>query len=245
VARLVGQRDETPTARTLALAVPGWPGHLAGQHVDVRLTAPDGYSTQRSYSLAAPADGDRIELTVQKLPDGEVSPYLAGVLAVGDPVELRGPVGGWFVWRPTGVEPVLLVAGGSGIVPLMAMIRARRAAGSSAPFRLLYSVRTPADRYYAAELTAAAAAEPGVAAAATGGAGLAVTYVYTRATPAGWPVPPGRLDAATVQAAGWPPAMAPSCFVCGPTGFVETVADILVALGHDPGRIKTERFGGG
>jgi ferredoxin-NADP reductase len=206
---------------------------MPGQHVDVRLTAVDGYSTQRSYSLAAPADGDRIELTVQRLPDGEVSPYLTEVLSVGDPVELRGPVGGWFVWRPDATEPVLLVAGGSGIVPLMAMIRARRAAASSAPFRLVYSVRTPADRYYPAEL--AGPPEPG----------LAVTYVYTRATPAGWPVPSGRLGAAAVQAGGWPPELAPSCFVCGPTGFVETVADILVALGHDPRRIRTERFGGG
>jgi ferredoxin-NADP reductase len=132
VARLAETREETATARTLVFDVPGWPGHLAGQHVDVRLTADDGYSTQRSYSLAAPADGDRIELTVQNVPDGEVSPYLTQVLSPGDPVEIRGPVGGWFVWRPADPAPVLLVAGGSGVVPLMAMLRLARATGHDA-----------------------------------------------------------------------------------------------------------------
>ncbi|WP_238412828.1 FAD-binding oxidoreductase [Saccharothrix deserti] len=136
VATLVGTTDETPTARTLVFRVPDWPGHLAGQHVDVRLTAEDGYRAQRSYSLAAPADGDEVRLTVQLVPDGEVSSYLVEGLSVGDPVEIRGPVGGWFVWRPTDQAPVLLVAGGSGIVPLMAMVRARRAAGSRVPFRV-------------------------------------------------------------------------------------------------------------
>lgn len=148
VARLVGYRDETATVRTLVLDVTGWPGHSAGQHVDLRLTAADGYSTQRSYSLAAPADGDRLELTVQRVPDGEVSPYLTEVYSVGDPVEVRGPLGGWFVWRPTETEPVLLIAGGSGIVPLMAMVRARRTARSRTPFRLIYSVRSPAEGYF-------------------------------------------------------------------------------------------------
>ncbi|WP_242424153.1 FAD-binding oxidoreductase, partial [Frankia sp. EI5c] len=173
VARLAAVREETSTARTLVLDVPGWPGHLAGQRVDLRLTAADGYSTRRSYSLAAPADGDRLELTVQRVPGGEVSPYLTEVFSVGDPVELRGPIGGWFVWRPTDTAPVLLVAGGSGIVPLMAMVRARRAAGSRVPFRLLYSARTPADLYYAAELREAVHRDPG----------LDVTRVYTRAVP--------------------------------------------------------------
>ncbi|MEJ3745966.1 ferredoxin reductase [Actinomycetes bacterium KLBMP 9797] len=233
VARLVEQRDETPTARTLVLDVPGWPGHLPGQHVDLRLTAADGYTAQRSYSIAAPADGDRVELTVQRVPDGEVSPYLTEVFAAGDPLELRGPVGGWFVWRPTGTEPVLLIAGGSGIVPLMAMVRARRAAGSRTPFRLIYSVRTPTDVYYADELRRRARDD----------AGLDIAYAYTRAAPDGWRAPPRRLGVADVNTAGWPPALAPECFVCGPTGFVETVADILVALGHAPHRIKTERFG--
>lgn len=232
-ATLAAQRAETPTARTLVLDVPGWPGHLAGQHVDVRLTADDGYSTQRSYSLAAPADGERIELTVQEVDDGEVSPYLTRELVPGDALELRGPVGGWFTWRPQDTGPVQLIAGGSGIVPLMAMIRARRLAGSTAPFRLIYSVRSPGQVYYADEL-AALAGQPD---------GPQITYAYTRAAPAGWPAPPARLDAAAVTAAAWPADTAPACFVCGPTAFVEAVADILVSLGNDPGRVKTERFG--
>jgi ferredoxin-NADP reductase len=233
VGRLAAAHDETPTARTLLLDVPGWPGHLPGQHVDVRLTAPDGYSTQRSYSLAAPADGDRVELTVQRIPDGEVSPYLTQVFSVGDAVELRGPVGGWFVWRNTDPSPVLLAAGGSGIVPLMAMIRARAAARSRVPFRLVYSVRTPDDACYAAELRRRVRDD----------AGLDVRYVYTRRAPEGWHGTTGRLTVATLNTYGWPAALQPACFVCGPTGFVETVADILVALGHNARRIKTERFG--
>jgi ferredoxin-NADP reductase len=229
-ASLTDQHEETSSARTLVLAVSGWPGHLAGQHVDLRLTADDGYQAVRSYSLAAPAQGDRIAVTVQRVPCGEVSPYLTEVFAIGDAVEVRGPLGGWFVWRPTDPEPVLLVAGGSGIVPLMAMVRARRSARSHVPFRLLYSVRTAADLYYAAELRAP---QPG----------LEVTCAFTRAVPEGVARPPGRLDAADIERGGWPPGLEPRCFVCGPTGFVESVADILVALGHDPRRIKTERFG--
>ena len=223
VATVAAVRDETPTARTLVLDVPGWPGHLAGQHVDVRLTAPDGYSAQRSYSLAS--GPGTVEITVQAVPDGEVSPYLATVVKPGDPIELRGPVGGWFVWRPADLDPVLLVAGGSGIVPLMAMIRARAAAGSRALFRLVYSARTPADVLYADELR-------------RGAPGLDVHHVWTRAAPA------RRLSVADLNTHGWPPGFQPSCYVCGPTGFVETAADILVALGHDPRRVKTERFGG-
>ncbi|MDQ0380621.1 ferredoxin reductase [Amycolatopsis thermophila] len=230
VGRLAAVRDETPSARTLALDVPGWPGHLAGQHVDLRLTAADGYRTTRTYSLAAPAEGERVEVTVQRVPDGEVSPYLTEVFTVGDPIELRGPVGGWFVWRPTAPDPVMLVAGGAGIVPLMAMIRARRRAGSRAPFKLLYSVRTPEDVYYADELRRP---EPG----------LDVTIRYTRKGPDGRPGEPHRIGVADVNTAGWPAEFSPQCFVCGPTGFVETVADILVALGHDARRVKTERFG--
>jgi ferredoxin-NADP reductase len=207
--------------------------HLPGQHVDVRLTAEDGYTAQRSYSLAAPAGGDLVELTVQEVDDGEVSPYLTRAYAVGDPVELRGPVGGWFVWRPGTPDPVLLVAGGSGIVPLMAMVRARRAAGSRVPFRLVYSARTPGDVFYAAELRARARDD----------AGLDVHHVYTREAPEGWPGTPGRLGVATLNTHGWPPELRPLCYVCGPTGFVESVADILVALGQDPARIRTERFG--
>jgi ferredoxin-NADP reductase len=233
VASLTGYRDETAAARTLDFAVPDWPGHLAGQHVDVRLTAADGYSTQRSYSLAAPADGDSIELTVQRVPDGEVSPYLTEVLTVGGGVEIRGPVGGWFVWRPADTAPVLLVAGGSGIVPLMAMVRARRMVANRAPFRLVYSLRSPAEQYYSDELR-----DP-----PPGDTGVEVSYVYSRSAPAGWARPPGRVTAADLAAAGWAAESAPACFVCGPTGFVEAAADILVGLGHDPGRVKTERFG--
>jgi ferredoxin-NADP reductase len=234
VATLVGQREETPTTRTLVLDVPGWPGHLAGQHVDVRLTAEDGYSTQRSYSIASAPNGALLELTVQRVSDGEVSPYLAADLLDGDLLELRGPVGGWFVWRPEQAEPVLLVAGGSGIVPLMAMVRARRQAqmryGPAAPFRLLYSVRTPADRMYLAELQ-------------TPDPGLDVTFLYTRQAPEGWARRPGRITEADLAAVAWPPSAQATSYVCGPTGFVEHAADLLVGLGQDPGRIRTERFG--
>jgi ferredoxin-NADP reductase len=229
-ATLVELREETATARTLVLDVPGWPGHLAGQHLDVRLTADDGYSAQRSYSLAAPADGERIELTVELVDDGEVSPYLTEVVAVGDQVEVRGPVGGWFVWRPESRAPVLLVAGGSGIVPLMAMIRARRLAGSRTPFRLIYSLRDPGRRYYAAELRRP---EPG----------LDITYLYTRTTPEDWPRKAGRVMLDDLAESGWPADFEPDCYVCGPTGFVEVAADLLLDLGHAPDHVRTERFG--
>ncbi|WP_428965589.1 ferredoxin reductase [Micromonospora fluostatini] len=233
VARLVTRRAETPTAQTLVLSVPGWPGHRPGQHLDLRLTAADGYQAARSYSLAAPADRDRIEVTVQRVPDGEVSPYLVETYAPGDPVEVRGPVGGWFVWDPGCPEPVLLVAGGSGLVPLMAMLRARSAAGSRAPFRLIYSVRSPAEALYAGELADRARTEPGVA----------VSTVYTRQVPPGWAGPPHRVGRADLAEFGWPPQAEPRCYVCGPTGFVESVADLLVGLGHPAGRVRTERFG--
>jgi ferredoxin-NADP reductase len=235
VATLVEARMETPTARTLVFDVPDWPGHLPGQHVDGRLTAPDGYRAQRGYSIASAwTDDARVELTVQRVPDGEVSTYLTDVLAVGDAIELRGPVGGWFVWRATAGDPVLLIAGGSGVVPLMAMIRARGEARGRQPFRLIYSVRAPEDACYATELARRVRDDPG----------LDVRYVYTRRTPDGWPEPAKRLGVATVTTYGWPPDFAPDCFVCGPTGFVEAAADILVALGYDPRRVRTERFGG-
>jgi len=241
VGTVAATRDETATARTIVLDVPGWPGHLAGQHVDVRLTAEDGYSTERSYSIAsAPADAQAdkpvVELTVQRLEDGEVSPYLTQTLAVGYPLELRGPVGGWFVWNPDGpasTRPVLLVAGGSGVVPLMAMIRERATASSRAPFKLIYSVRDPGALLYADELARRERA----------GDGLEVTYVYTRTAPPGPGLPTGRINATTLASAGWPPEQSPAVFVCGPTGFVEAVADLLVEAGHDPGRVRTERFG--
>ena len=234
VATVEAARTETPSARTLVLRVPDWPGHLPGQHVDVRLTAPDGYSAQRSYSIASSwHDDGLVELTVQKVEDGEVSSYLIDDLPEGSPLELRGPVGGWFVWRNQ-PPPVLLVAGGSGVVPLMAMIRARGDVRGRQPFRLIYSVRTPQDALYATELARRVRDDPG----------LDVRFVYTRKTPDGWPDPPARLSVATLNIYGWPPDFAPDVFVCGPTAFVETAADILVALGHDPKKIRTERFGG-
>ena len=226
-------RVETATARTVVLDVPGWPGHTAGQHVDVRLTAEDGYSTQRSYSVASAPGPGRLELTVQRLEDGEVSPYLTDGLKPGFPLELRGPIGGWFAWDPMAAGPVLLVAGGSGVVPLMSMIRARAGAGSRAPFRLVYSVRSPDTALYTPEL-----ARRGEA-----GDGLEVSYVYTRSAPPGARARVGRLSPVALAAPGWTPDAAPAVFVCGPTGFVEAAAGLLVRAGHDPGVIKTERFG--
>ncbi|CAN7577975.1 ferredoxin reductase [Terrabacter sp. LjRoot27] len=229
-ATLVERRPETDSAVTLVLDVDGWPGHLPGQHVDVRLTAPDGYTATRSYSVSAPERGARVELTVQRVPDGEVSTFLADGLAVGDAVRLRGPVGGWFVWRTGQPEPVMLVAGGSGIVPLMAMLRARD--GGSPPFRLVYSVREPDDVIYRDELAALAATD-----------GIEVRLVHTRRAPDGDARPVGRLHASDLVAPGWAGEDAPTCYVCGPTGFVEGAADLLVALGHAADRIRTERFG--
>lgn len=232
-ATLVEIQQETAQANTLVFDIPGWPGHLAGQHVDVRLTAEDGYTAQRSYSLSAPADGDRVAMTVALVEDGEVSPYLLRGLAIGESVELRGPVGGWFVWRPTDPDPVLLVAGGSGVAPLMAMVRARRRAGSRVPFRLIYSVRRPDDAFYARELRVPPSAD----------GGLDTGWIYTRQLLAGAPGVPHRISVTDLVAHGWPPELTPTCYVCGPTGFVETVASALVDLGHDPDRIRTERFG--
>ena len=231
---VIALRDETATARTITVELPHWPGHIAGQHVDVRLTASDGYSAIRSYSIASASNSERrIELTVERLPDGEVSPYLTLQVALGDHLELRGPIGGWFVWRSRQTEPIQLVAGGSGIVPLMAMIRSRRAAGSSAPFRLLYSVREPGGQYYRDELRALSDQDNSMSA----------TYAYTRAAPKSWPRPPGRIDAALIAKAAWPSSIAPTCYVCGPTSFVESAADLLGACGNSPNKIRTERFG--
>ena len=227
-AEVVHVQPETSSARTLRLAVDGWPGHLPGQHVDVRLTAEDGYTAQRSYSVSAPADGDIVELTVQRVVDGEVSPFLVDEIEVGDALEVRGPLGGWFVWRAEQPEPVMLVGGGSGVAPLMAMLRARAQVGTGGPFRLIYSVRTPDDVYYADELRTTSDAE--------------VTVVYTRV--AGDSArPPHRVDAADLAAHGWSPETQPTSYVCGPTPFVEAVAMLLTDAGHDPARIRTERFG--
>ncbi len=228
---VVSTRVETPTGRSIVLDVPGWGGNLAGQHADLRLTAVDGYQAVRSYSIASAGDGDRVQLAVDRFPSGEVSPYLVDELRPGDEVELRGPLGGWFVWTPAQTDPVQLVGGGSGIVPLMAMIRAHTHSGSAASFRLLYSVRTPDDVFFRSELERPTPH-------------LDVTLAYTRRRPKGWPRPVGRLSLDDVAASAFPSAISPAVFVCGPTGFVETVAHHLVALGHDPQRVKTERFGG-
>jgi ferredoxin-NADP reductase len=234
VGTVVALHDETPTARTVKLEVSDWPGHVAGQHVDVRLTAPDGYSAVRSYSIASPPNAEgRIELTVERLPDGEVSPYLTQGLAIGDRVELRGPIGGWFVWRSRQTEPIQLIAGGSGIVPLMAMIRSRASAGSTVPFRLLYSVREPGAVYYRDELQAISNRADSIT----------LTYAYTRATPKNWPRPPGRVDASFIAEVTWPSKLTPTCYVCGPTSFVEGIAALLVSRSNPPYKIRTERFG--
>jgi len=235
VGTVLALHDETATARTITLEVPDWPGHVAGQHVDVRLTAPDGYAAVRSYSIAsAPNSERRVQITVERLPNGEVSPYLTQEVIVGDRLELRGPIGGWFVWRSQQTEPVQLVAGGSGIVPLMAMIRSRASAGSAVPFRLLYSVREPGAVFYRDELRALTAA---------GDKSVMVGYAYTRTVPKDWPRPPGRLDAVLIADATWPADLGPTCYICGPTPFVETVANLLTASGNDRDKIRTERFG--
>lgn len=234
IGTVVALHNETATARTITLEVPDWPGHLAGQHVDVRLTAADGYSAVRSYSIAsAPNAEKRVEITVERLPDGEVSPYLTQQVAVGDRLELRGPIGGWFVWRTEQTEPIQLIAGGSGIVPLMAMIRSHGSAKRAAPFRLLYSVREPAAVFYYDELRKRSEKDRL----------LTLTYAYTRATPKDWPRPPGRIDASLVAEVVWPSKVVPTCYVCGPTPFVETAAVFLGICGNTPDKIKTERFG--
>jgi len=230
---LLDRRTESSSAYTLGLGVEGWSGHLPGQHIDMRLTAPDGYQAARSYSLAAPAAGGRLEVTIQRIAGGEVSPFLVEDFAVGDQVEVRGPFGGWFVWRPDAVAPVLLVAGGSGVVPLMSMVRARDGV-NSAPFRLVYSVRSPDDRIYADELHRRLKQDDH----------LDLAYIYTRTSPADDPRMPGRLRAEDLVSDRWGPESSPTCYVCGPTGFVEAVASLLVTAGHDPKQIRTERFGG-
>ena len=231
LADVVGVVTETPRVKTIAFDVPGWPGHRAGQHVDVRLTAEDGYQAQRSYSIASAPDGTRVELTVERLDDGEVSPYLTDELRRGDQVELRGPVGGYFVWEPSQGGPLLLVAGGSGVVPLMAMIRARDAARSDTETRLLTSSRGWDDIIYRDKLER------------LGGDGLTVVHTLTRSHPPDWTGYARRVDAKMLAEVGQAPAERPGVYVCGPTPFVEAVAEALVQLGHEPHRVRTERFG--
>ncbi|WP_201276566.1 FAD-binding oxidoreductase [Marisediminicola senii] len=241
--RITEAWTETPGTRSLVIDIPHWPGHIAGQHVDVRLTAEDGYTAVRSYSIASSSTSKRLEITVDKLADGEVSPYLVDVAEVGDMVEIRGPAGGWFIWRQhagaragdgENMRPVQLIGGGSGIVPLMSMIRSHGDAHSAAPFRLLYSVRTPERALFRDELVRRAAED----------APLEVTWNFSRATPAGWPTPPERLDREHVMASVFAPAERAAVYVCGSTPFVETVANWLVDAGYDAADIKTERFGG-
>ncbi len=225
-ARVVELVSENARTTSLVLDPPGWPGHLAGQHVDVRLTAEDGYQAQRSYSIASAPEDDHVVLTVERLDDGEVSPYLTETLRPGDDLELRGPIGGYFVWQASLGGPLLLVAGGSGVVPLRAMLRHHHATGSDISTRLLYSARTRADLIYPAEL-----------------AGDGTIITLTRERPREWDGRTGRIDRALLAEAAWPAAQRPLVYICGPTGFVEGVADALVALGHEPSRIRTERFG--
>jgi ferredoxin-NADP reductase len=232
-ARVADIRAETATTRTIAFDVPGWPGHLAGQHVDVRLTAENGYQAERSFSIASSPDGQRVELTVQLVPDGEVSSYMVGEMRAGDEVELRGPVGGWFVWRPEEQVPVLLVGGGSGVVPLMAMVRERARTGGGAPFSLLYSVRSPDVVFYSDELSQRS----------RDGAGLSVSLLYTESAPAGTARPVGRIGPEDLARSGWPAGSGARAYVCGPTGFVEAVAGLLADRGPDAPDIRTERFG--
>lgn len=233
VATVVETRHETPTAARLVLDVPTWPGSEAGSHVDLRLTAPDGYQASRSYSIASSTPAGQVVLAVDELPDGEVSPFLVREVRPGDQLELHGPLGAFFVWRPgESTRPVQLVAGGSGVVPLYAMAAAHGATGDDAPFRLLYSVRTPADVFFADELTALA------------GPALGLDLVYTREAPDGWPDAVGRLTRETLAARTIPAAQRPRVYVCGSTGFVEAVARWLQELGHAAADIHTERFGG-
>jgi ferredoxin-NADP reductase len=230
VATVTSVRMETGTVATIGLDVPDWPGHRAGQHLDVRLTDEDGYSAERSYSIAA-ADGEPLAITVERLDDGEVSPYLTGELRAGDQLELRGPIGRWFAWGPDDGGPLLLIAGGSGVVPLRAILRHRQRTGSDVPARLLYSARTLSDVIYRSELDQYRD-------------GAEVIYTLTRTQPPGWTGYSGRVDAAMLAQVAWPLTDHPLTFICGPTRFVETVAASLVAARYPPHRVKTERFGG-
>jgi ferredoxin-NADP reductase len=232
LANVVELINETPRVKSIVLEPPEWPGHRAGQHVDVRLTAEDGYQAQRSYSIASAPEDEHLELTVERLVDGEVSPYLADELRPGDTLELRGPIGGYFVWEEPLGGPLLLLAGGSGVVPLRSMLRHHTATHSAIPVRLLYSSRSLADVIYRDEFAALAGADE-----------VEIQYTLTREAPEGWRGYRRRIDTALLREVAWPPQERPLVYVCGPTAFVEAAASALVELGHGPELIKTERFG--
>ena len=233
IGEVVETHPEAPHAKSIILDVPGWEGHKAGQHVDIRLTAEDGYQAQRSYSIASAPEDGRLALVVERLEDGEVSPYLTDELRVGDKLELRGPIGGWFTWEAREGGPLLLVAGGSGIAPLMAMIRHRAAAQSDASCRLLYSSRSREETIFAEELDRLAAQD----------AALEVIHTLTRSQPADWTGYSRRIDREMLEEVAPSPEQRSLAFICGPTPLVETVATVLVELGHNPAGVKTERFG--
>jgi ferredoxin-NADP reductase len=224
---------ETPSAATLVLGVDGWPGHRAGQHLDVRLTAEDGYTAQRSYSIATPPEEAVPAITVERLDDGEVSPYLVDEARAGDMLEVRGPVGGWFVWDTARGGPLWLIGGGSGVVPLMAMLRHRAAARSAVKATLLYSSRRLTEVIYREELERLAA----------GGDGLRVVKTLTREQPPGWTGLARRIDRTMLEDVGFAARERPQAFICGPAGLVELAGQLLVELGHEPELVKTERFG--
>jgi ferredoxin-NADP reductase len=232
LATVVELVDETPRCKTIVLDVPEWPGHRAGQHVDVRLTAEDGYQAERSYSIASAPEDRHLALTVERLEDGEVSPYLVDELRPGDELELRGPIGGYFVWEESLGGPLVLVAGGSGIVPLRAILRHRAAGADGIPAQLLYSSRTLADVIYRDELRRLGERD-----------GLDVDLTLTREWPDDWAGHRGRVDRHLLEQAVPPAGDDPLSYICGPTSFVESVAEALVGLGHRPDRIRTERFG--
>jgi ferredoxin-NADP reductase len=231
-ARVVAKLDETTRVRSIVFECSTWEGHMAGQHVDIRLTAEDGYQAQRSYSIASAPEDDDLILTVERLEEGEVSPYLFDDLAPGDELEMRGPIGRYFVWEAGMGGPLLMIAGGSGVVPFRAMLRHRLARDVDAPARLLYSSRTIEDVIYRDELTGFENAE-----------GVEVLFALTRVQPEGWAGFDRRVDAEILSEVAWKPPEKPNIYVCGPTGFVETVANSMVDLGHDPKSIRTERFG--
>jgi ferredoxin-NADP reductase len=224
--------DETAQTRSIVLDAPDWGGHRAGQHVDIRLTAEDGYQAQRSYSIASAPEDEHLVITVERLDDGEVSPYLAGELRAGDQLELRGPIGGYFVWQRSLGGPLLLIAGGSGIVPFRAMLRHLEAVGGGVDVRLLYSSRSLDDVIYRAELERAGGFD-----------GVEVRFALTRVWPDGWTGWRGRVDRPLLEEYAWPAAARPLIYTCGPSGFVEAITGTLVQTGYEAGRIRAERFG--